>query len=266
MKRLLALLLLIPSLAFAHGTTLNPAGGGGVIEADSCTTDDALMIADGTGGTQLKCVAGLTFASEILTVPGQGLFNKDFGSGDVMLLAQDDGSDRFKVSNLSGINGFLQLAASGTTKLQMFAGQSGQAFPSIETVSGNNFRLRAGAGGLGNADLQIHALRAEFSSLIKLINTTLTIDTSTEDVTVINSYHIINGFGASADTLVTINGGEEGDILWIKAGDAAIELDCVAPSGNLLCPGAAADVVLAIGEVKELLLTDAAWTADRENN
>ena len=87
----------------------------------------------------------------------------------------------------------------------------------------------------------------DVQSVLQYDVSTLTV--SSGAVTAVLSYHVINGEGASADTLDTISGGAQGDMVCLERGDADITLDCVSGAGNLSCPGAAADIVLNDNEV-----------------
>lgn len=94
------------------------------------------------------------------------------------------------------------------------------------TGTDDNRLLRAD--GTGGATVQASAVTLDDSGGFQEVNqlnfldaTELTLDTSGE-VTITGSYHRLDTFSnAASDTLVTINGGEEGDILYVRIESAA---------------------------------------------
>jgi hypothetical protein len=60
---------------------------------------------------------------------------------------------------------------------------------------------------------------------------------ATGAVTQTTSYHSIAGEGAAADDLVTINGGTEGDVLFIRASSDTVTITVKDGTGNIQCGG-----------------------------
>jgi hypothetical protein len=82
----------------------------------------------------------------------------------------------------------------------------------------------------------------KLDSILKLDRTTLTISSGV--ITATRSYHLIAGEGGMADDLVTINGGETGDILVISASDDAVTITVKDDDGNIKLAGADTDFAL----------------------
>lgn len=236
-----AILILLSSIAYADG--YSEFGDNGAISANSCTTDNALIVNDGTDGAQLQCSVNSTHTGTLTISP-------DISGSQKMLTLRDDTATLFDFG--------LQ---AGSSRLQCY-NSAGTLKGVIDPETANVFRILTNTNialtlQSDSDDVRIVGDNMDVQTVLQLDTTTLTV--SSGAVTATRSYHVINGEGAAADVLDTINGGAQGDILTIERGDADITLDCVAGAGNLSCPGAAADILLADEQIHSFLFNGSLW-------
>ena len=72
-------------------------------------------------------------------------------------------------------------------------------------------------------------------------------------------HHTVNGEGAAADDLVTLNGGAEGDNLILRAGNADITIKD--GDGNIVCTGGADITLDSATKIAALFYTGDKWIA-----
>lgn len=97
-----------------------------------------------------------------------------------------------------------------------------------------------------------------FNQLRFLLSDSLTIAAGV--ITIDDSYHIVDTEGSAAsDDLTTINGGENGDELFLKCASGARVVTIKHNTGNIFCFGGA-DVVLSnVGQIAHLLYVGTGW-------
>lgn len=185
------------------------------------------------------------------TFNGQFIINDaDAANGTVIWEVQDNNVAKIEAENRTSGMGLWINNSSGTRRLQLKAETN---LAAVVTNTGINLNLAPASG-----------TEVDVQAVLQYDTSTLTIASGTAAAT--RSYHVLNGESASADTLTSLTGGEAGDIVWLERGDADITIDCVSPAGNMSCPGAAADIVLADEQVAMFINNGTSWIAPRENN
>jgi len=248
-KVLLAVIIL-GTYAVAMDVKTIPSGGGGL--SGTAGSEDDVVCWDASGEL-VSCQSGnLTFDGTTVqaTVDGSSgakYFSiiDDQASSEMFFFQNQSGNALIGTKNDSGLSGMALRGDSDRTFITHFAAT---AHIDVTATGAGNVRLASSS---GEIDMQ---------NPVQMDTSTLTV--SSGAVTAVKSYHVINGEGASADTLDTISGGEQGDILWLERGDADITLDCDSgAAGNIRC-GGGADIVLNDGEVIQFIFnSDSNWAS-----